>query len=176
MKCTTKGTFGSCYFDEKTVIKVTKKKPKNFKYLEPLHLQIASEVISSCKIKMFKVPLVHKYWIEGRKHFLKMDRIFSPNNKHLIICKFWGIIDGYDDDWKNILISDCYKYGYYLQDDDLKNISYELGIFHRAMMENGICVWEVEIMLGKLWGNESLSLFLIDFDKNGIIDFYQKDI
>ena len=110
-----------------------------------------------------------------------MDRIYSPKSDFddsktskdsLLICKFWGEMEeNYDENWKCIKIDRLLDndFGFVFTKNDLKKFSNQLGQFHRAMMENGICVWEIEIMFGKLKNGE-LKFFIIDFEKCGVFD------
>ena len=174
------GTFGKCLFDGQFATKVSKRLGKSVTYREPDFLKKAARVVKSLGLKMIRVPVVYDYWVIGRKHHIKMDRIISPNeNNVLSVCKFWGSFDKYQEDWDTISFDDLVgdnNFGLDFDNNSLSHLAIELGKFHRGMMEQGVCVWEVEIMLGKLHGEDHLSFFLLDFDKAGIIDFTEKNI
>ena len=174
------GTFGTCHFDGTFATKVTKRLPNNFKFKEPEFLQEAAHVVESLKLKSFRIPVVYDHWVEGRRYFIKMDQIHPPTGCHnLTVCKFWGSCEKYEESWDTVLFDDLIgkeKFGFGFDQDSICKLAHELGQFHRGMMELGICVWEVEIMLGKLSGDDHLSFFLLDFDKAGLIDFSEKDI
>jgi len=173
------GTFGTCLFDGKFATKVSKRLPKSFIYREPEFLEKAAHVVESLELKTVRVPRVHDYFVNGRKHHIKMDRIIPPTgSNNLKVCKFWGSFDNYEEDWKTISFDDLVddnNFGLDFNYESLCKLAHELGKFHRGMMELGVCVWEVEIMLGKLSGEDHLSFFLLDFDKAGIIDFTEKN-
>jgi hypothetical protein len=174
------GTFGICIFDSMFATKVSKRLPNSFNYREAEFLEKAKQVVESLELKMVRVPLVHEYWVKSRKHYIRMDRIIPPmENCQPILCKFWGSFDNYDENWKTMSFDDVLgnnSFGFDLNHDSLCKLAHDLGQFHRGMMELGVCVWEVEIMIGKLVGEDHLSFFLIDFDKAGIIDFAEKNI
>ena len=153
------GTFGTCHFDGNFATKVTQRLPKNFKYKEPEFLRKAAQVVKSLNLKSIRIPFVYNHWIEGRRHFIKMDQIHPPTGYHnLIVCKFWGSCNKYVESWDTVLFDDLIrkdKFEFGFDHDSISKIANELGQFHRGMMELGICVWEVEIMLGKLSGKTS---------------------
>lgn len=165
---TVNGTFGSCQYEGRFATKETKKLPKSFNYREPAILQIGCNIIKELGLTTFRVPTVYEHWVEGRRHHTKMDRILPPiDSEKITVCKFWGSFENYDECWKTTSIDS-------LCNLDLQQTAFELGVFHRAMMERGICIWEVEIMYGRLEGESNNSLFLLDFDKAGEIIFPEK--
>lgn len=174
------GTFGTIHFDGTFATKVTKRLPTNFKYREAEFLEKAADVVESLKLKSIRIPVVYDHWVEGRKNFIKMDQIHPPTGyQNLTVCKFWGSGDKYEESWDTVLFDNLKgkdKFELDFDEDSISKLTHELGQFHRGMMELGIGVWEVEIMIGKLSGDDHLSFFLLDFDKAGLIDFSEKDI
>ena len=100
------GTFGTCHFNDMFVTKVSKRLPNSFNYKEHEFLEKAKQVIESLQLKMVRVPSVHEYCVKSRKHHITMDRILPPMGNDLIICKFWGSFDNYDEDWKTLSFDD----------------------------------------------------------------------
>jgi len=166
------GNFGSVSsFDEMTVIKSSKynKKKENF---EPKFMQIGNKVLQENNITSFRIPKIFEYQIKGNKEYLTMERIHFPFNNKPIICKFWGNISNCED-WNCINIKDIInntEYNIDMNIEQFYNFCKDLGKFHRLMLEQNICLFEQEILIGKLYNETKNSLFLIDFDKTGFVN------
>lgn len=165
------GNFGSVSsIDEISVIKSSKynKKKENF---EPKFMKIGNEVLQKNNISSFRIPKIFQHKIENNKEHLTMERIHFPFNKP-IICKFWGDVSNCTD-WNYINIKDIInnpEFNIDMNIEQFYQFCKDLGKFHRLMLEENICLFEQEILIGKLYNETKNSLFLIDFDKTGFVN------
>lgn len=158
-----KGTFGTIKIINDTTVEKIANQKKNNKINQEANISKLSNFL----IKKYNIALTIPRIYSISKHSFVMDRIYpAKGNTKITTCIFWRFEDiNYQEDWDTIKLNNLYENN----QKYLNRFSYNLGLMHCVLINNGVVPWEMEIIYGHLLNQED-QLFCCDFDKWGTID------